>query len=69
MEIVNNINQYVQDNSSNWPQPKFLIQFLRQSFDEWQKYAPVLDKDLNKLRNAYFEAKNLLMMLLRNKNR
>ena len=57
MEIINNINQYVQDNSSNWPQPKFLIQFLRQSFDEWQKYAPVLDKDLNKLRNAYFEAK------------
>ena len=57
MEIVNNINKYVQDNSSNWPQPKFLIQFLRQSFDEWQKYAPVLDKDLNKLRNAYFEAK------------
>ena len=57
MEIVNNINKYVQDNSSNWPQPKFLIQFLRQSYDEWQKYAPVLDKDLNKLRNAYFEAK------------
>ena len=57
MEIVNNINKYVQDNSSNWPQPKLLIQFLRQSFDEWQKYAPVLDKDLNKLRNAYFEAK------------
>ena len=57
MEIVNSINKYVEDNSSNWPQPKFLIQFLRQSFDEWQKYAPVLDKDLNKLRNAYFEAK------------
>ena len=57
MEIVSNINKYVEDNSSNWPQPKFLIQFLRQSFDEWQKYAPVLDKDLNKLRNAYFEAK------------
>ena len=32
MEIINNINQYVQDNSSNWPQPKFLIQFLRTSF-------------------------------------
>ena len=57
MEIVNDINKYVENNSSNWPQPKFLIQFLRQSFDEWQKYAPVLDKDLNKLRNAYFEAK------------
>ncbi len=57
MDIINNINQYVQNNSSNWPEPKFLIQFLRQSFDEWQKYAPVLDKDLNKLRNAYFDAK------------
>ena len=57
MDIINNINKYVQDNSSNWPQPKLLIQFLRQTFDEWQKYAPVLDKDLNKLRNAYFEAK------------
>ena len=57
MEIINNINQYVQDNSSSWPQPKFLIQFLRKSFDEWQKYAPVLDKDLNKLRNGYYEAK------------
>ena len=57
MEIVKNIDQYVQDNSSNWPQPKFLIKFLRRSFDEWQKYAPVLDKDLKKLRNAYFEAK------------
>ena len=57
MEIINDINKYVEDSSSNWPQPKFLIQFLRQSFDEWQKYAPVLDKDLNKLRNAYFEAK------------
>ena len=57
MKIVSDIYKYVEDNSSNWPQPKFLIQFLRQSFDEWQKYAPVLDKDLNKLRNAYFEAK------------
>jgi len=57
MGIINDINKYVQDNSSNWPQPKFLIQFLRQSFDEWQKYAPVLEKDLNKLRSAYFEAK------------
>ena len=57
LEIINSINKYVQDNSSNWPKPKYLIQFLRQSFDDWQKFAPVLDKDLNKLRNAYFEAK------------
>ena len=57
IEIINSINKYVQDNLSNWPKPKYLIKFLRQSFDDWQKFAPVLDKDLNKLRNAYFEAK------------
>ena len=56
-KIIDNINSYVQQNSSNWPQPKFLIQFLRKSFEDWQQYAPVLDKDLNKLRNAYFEVK------------
>ena len=55
--IINSINIYVEKNQSNWPQPKFLIQFLRQSFDEWQKYAPVLEKDLNNLKKAYFESK------------
>ena len=30
---------------------------MRGTFDQWQKFAPVLDKDLNKLKSAYFEAK------------
>ena len=30
---------------------------MRGTFDQWQKYAPVLDKDLNKLKSAYYEAK------------
>ena len=57
MLIVNNINEYVERNSSKWPNVRTLIQFLRQSFDKWQEFAPVLDKDLNKLKSAYFEAR------------
>jgi hypothetical protein len=30
---------------------------MRGTFEQWQKFAPVLDKDLNKLKTAYFEAK------------
>ena len=57
MLIVNSINDYVNNNSSKWPDVRTLIQFLRQSFDKWQEFAPVLDKDLNKLKSAYFEAR------------
>ena len=55
--IILEINEYVLANSSKWPQAKFLIQYLRSTFDRWQEFAPVLDKDLNKLRMAYAEAK------------
>ena len=55
--IILEINEYVLTNSSKWPQAKFLIQYLRSTFDRWQEFAPVLDKDLNKLRMAYAEAK------------
>ncbi|MDC1073616.1 DUF349 domain-containing protein [Gammaproteobacteria bacterium] len=55
--IILEINEYVLTNSSKWPQAKFIIQYLRSTFDRWQEFAPVLDKDLNKLRMAYAEAK------------
>ena len=55
--IIAEIDEYVANNSSKWPQAKFLIQYLRSTFDNWQKFAPVLDKDLNRLRSAYIEAK------------
>ena len=55
--IISEINEYVSNNSTKWPQAKFLIQYLRSTFDKWQEFAPVLDKDLNKLRKAYIEAK------------
>ena len=36
---------------------KTLIFYLRDRFNEWQEHAPVLDKDLKKLRNDFFNAK------------
>ena len=57
LKIIEEINVYVQENSSKWPDVRTLIQYMRGTFDQWQKFAPVLDKDLNKLKSAYFEAK------------
>ena len=56
-KIIEEINIYVSENSSNWPEVRTLIQYMRGTFDQWQKFAPVLDKDLNKLKSAYFESK------------
>ena len=56
-KIIEEINIYVSENSSNWPDVRTLIQYMRGTFDQWQKFAPVLDKDLNKLKSAYFESK------------
>ena len=57
LKIIEEINIYVSENSSNWPEVRTLIQYMRGTFDQWQKFAPVLDKDLNKLKSAYFESK------------
>ena len=56
-EIINDINKFVNDNSNKWPNSKNLIIFLQKTFKEWQKYAPVLDEDLDKLKKLYFEAR------------
>ncbi len=56
-EIINDINKFVNNNSSKWPNSKNLIIFLQKTFKEWQKYAPVLDDDLDKLKKLYFDAR------------
>ena len=56
-EIINDINKFVNDNSNKWPNSKNLIIFLQKTFKEWQKYAPVLDEDLDKLKKLYFDAR------------
>ena len=56
-QIINEINSYVENNLTKWPDAKTLIFYLRDKFNEWQEHAPVLDKDLKKLRNDFFNAK------------
>ena len=55
--LILQIDKFIQENSSDWPDAKFLIKFINNIFNQWKKYAPVLDKDLKKLKDAYFEAK------------
>ena len=57
IKIIHEIDSYVEYNSKKWPDAKTLIFYLRDTFDKWQQFAPVLDKDLNKLKKLYFEAK------------
>jgi hypothetical protein len=51
------MNKYVEDNSVKWPEARSLINFINSIFNEWKEYAPVLDKDLKKLRDEYYDAK------------
>lgn len=57
IKIIHEIDSYVENNSKKWPDAKTLIFYLRDTFDKWQQFAPVLDKDLNRLKKLYFEAK------------
>ena len=55
--IINQINDYVESNRKKWPNSKILIMYLQKMFERWQKHAPVLDKDLERLKKIYFEAR------------
>ncbi len=56
-KIIEQIKQYVESSNKHWPDSKKLIFFLKDTFKKWQKFAPVLDKDLNDLKKQYFEAR------------
>ena len=55
--IINEINNYIQSNEVKWPNSKNLIMYLQKMFQRWQKFAPVLDQDLNRLKKLYFDAR------------
>ena len=55
--IINQINDYVESNRKKWPNSKILIMYLQKMFEKWQKHAPVLDKDLERLKKKYFKAR------------
>ena len=54
-EIIASINSYVQ--SSNFKKNKNLYKYLRNQFDEWQKFAPVRDDDFKHLKQEFSAAR------------
>ena len=71
-KIIESINQYVEKNEKKWPSIRELATYLRGAYEEWQKYAPVLDKDLDQLKTLYFAARkpiNEQILKQENKNR
>ena len=56
-KIINEINHFVNENNHKSKSIKELVLYLRQMFKRWQEYAPVLDKDLNRLKKLYTAAK------------
>ena len=55
--IIDDILIFIESNKNNWPEARKLITYLQKTFQKWQKFAPVLDEDLNALKNMYFDAK------------
>ena len=56
-KIIDEINNYVINNNDNWSSIKDLSRYLNQMFQKWQSFAPVLDKDLSRLKKLYYEAR------------
>ncbi|MFL2715611.1 MAG: DUF349 domain-containing protein [Gammaproteobacteria bacterium] len=55
--IINEVNRYVIEGHYKKLSIKDLLRYLRQTFEQWQTYAPVLEKDLNRLRKLFTDAK------------
>lgn len=56
-KVIKEINDYVLSNNKKWPSAKNLIIYLQNSFQKWQQFAPVLEKDLSILKKMYFDSK------------
>lgn len=59
-EIISSIDTYNLNNSKKWPNNIEIINFLRESYEEWQKFAPVLDEDFKNLKQEFFRARKPL---------
>ena len=55
--IIFEINNYVEEHQKKWPTIISLSKFLRSTYDDWQKFAPVLDSDLDKLKEQFFDSR------------
>ena len=59
-EIISSIDTYNLNNSKKWPNNIEIINFLRKTYEEWQKFAPVLDEDFKNLKQEFFRARKPL---------
>ena len=59
-EIINSIDTYNSNNSKKWPNNIEIINFLRSTYEEWKKFAPVLDEDFKNLKQEFFRARKPL---------
>jgi hypothetical protein len=55
--IIFKINSYVEEHQKKWPTIILLSKFLRTTYDDWQKFAPVLDSDLDMLKEQFFNSR------------
>ena len=55
--IIKEIKDYVKRNEKNWPKSNDLINYLQNMFIKWQKFSPVLESDLPKLKQSFYESK------------
>ena len=62
-EIIASINSYVQ--SSDFKKNKNLYKYLKNQFDEWQKFAPVRDDDFKHLKQEFSAARKPIFDILR----
>ena len=55
--IIDNINTYVNNNQKKWPPLKKLVLFLKDEYQKWQQFAPVLETDIDDLKTKYLNAR------------
>ena len=53
--LILQIDKYIQENSRDWHDAKFLIKFINNIFTQWQKYDTFLDNYLKKIKDAYLK--------------
>lgn len=56
-KIIEDLNNYAETNSKNWPNLTELNKHLNKTFKLWQSYAPVLDESYSKLKSDYSNAR------------
>ena len=66
MKIIEDLHNYAETNSKNWPNLIELRKHLKKTFKLWQSYAPVLNESYSKLKSDYKNARKTINDEIRN---